>query len=89
VKKVISVLLLLCAVFACSRTGEDNYFALREKNIRCPDGAMLEYSTWGTHGKIAKCVILHGPYAAAKNGKVVIEGEYNMGKISRESEWLE
>lgn len=50
------------------------------ERIRCPDGALLEYSRWGESGYMVQCKLRHGAFVAAEGGRIVAEGEFSMGK---------
>jgi antitoxin component YwqK of YwqJK toxin-antitoxin module len=80
-----SVLLLLNG---CSEPNPD-YEVLQQKSISCPDGAHVEYKPWGKSGLQRACVLNHGPVVMAESGKVVIEGEYTMGKKTGEWRWFD
>jgi hypothetical protein len=49
------------------------------KDVRCPDGATMEYGPWGKSGRMAKCQIAHGAFIASEHGHIVVKSEYIMG----------
>lgn len=59
-----------------------DYIAVEEaaRELRCPDGAKLEYRRWGKAGWMASCRLAHSPFVAAEHGRVVVRQEYFMGK---------
>lgn len=81
-------ILLAALVSACSQKNAD-YEVLAARDIKCPDGAQLEYRPWGQAGMMAICQIKHGPVLMAENGHIAIEGENFMGEPSGEQRWLD
>jgi hypothetical protein len=81
-------ILMLMVVSACS-SKQSNYDVLETKQIKCPDGAQLEYRPWGNNGLMAVCQIMNGPVAMAEGGHVVVEGENSMGKQHGEWRWMD
>jgi antitoxin component YwqK of YwqJK toxin-antitoxin module len=75
---LIKLTLPLCV--ACSEPDMSNYEVLKTKEIRCPDGARVEYQPWGPNGLMAACKLDHGPFLAAEKGRLVLEAEYYMGQ---------
>lgn len=69
---------------ACSRSSGENrdYEVLAKQNLKCPDGAHVEYDSWGGKptGMIAQCKLGHGPYIVALNGRLHLKGEMEMGR---------
>lgn len=82
----ISKIILLTVASLIAACGGQNvssdYEVLAEQNLKCPDGAKVEYQPWGGKptGMIAICKMDHGPYAISQNGVIIAEGENRMGK---------
>jgi len=74
--------MMVLLVAACSESDMSDYDALKTREPRCPDGAKVEYQPWGPHGLMAICKLDHGPFAAAENGRVVLQGENRMNQRS-------
>jgi hypothetical protein len=76
------VALLLLGLRTFGDHQNPNYTAIENatKGIRCPDGAILEYSPWGKSGWMAKCKLAHGPFVAAEHGRIAAQGQFLMGK---------
>lgn len=87
--KQLLTLLSLFGCIACSESGNANHEALIAKKIICPDGVTSEYSGWGPNGMQEVCKLKHGPFIAAEDGRIALEGEYNMGKPSGTWIWYD
>jgi antitoxin component YwqK of YwqJK toxin-antitoxin module len=83
-----ALLCLSVVLVGCSQPN-GNYEALANKGVRCPDGSHLEYLPWSKSGLRAVCLMENGPVAMAENGRVVIEGQYAMGKQVGEWRWFD
>jgi hypothetical protein len=86
------IIVLIIAFFlaACSESNTSNYDAVKtRKPLRCPDGAKVEYQPWGQNGLMAICKLNHGPFIAAENGHVALEGENRMGQPSGTWTWFD
>ena len=82
-------LVLLCCCVGCTDHSSTNHNALVSKKLVCPEGVTSEYSNWGPHGLQEVCKLKHGPFIAAENGRVVLEGEYKLGKPSGTWRWYD
>lgn len=49
----------------------------------------MEYLPWGKSGIRAVCLLEHGPIAIAENGRVVIDGNYLLGKEVGDWHWYD
>ena len=86
----IVLLIMLLFFAACSESDTSNYDALKTRAPHdCPDGAALEYQPWGRNGLMAICKLKHGPFIAAENGHVVLQGENRMGQPSGNWTWFD
>ena len=69
---------------ACSSSSgvDRDYEVLEKVTLDCPDGAHVEYQSWGGKptGMIATCKLDHGPYVVALNGRLHLKGENRMGR---------
>jgi hypothetical protein len=59
---------------------KSNYDALRARGLECSSPAKLIYRPWGPNGLMAICQVNHGPFVVARNGRVVLKGENDMGE---------
>jgi hypothetical protein len=82
---LICVLAAAFTVVGCNHT-DRNHEALKAAVVTCPPSAKLEYQPWGEDGLIAICKLDHGPFVAARGGKVVMRGQNDSGKPT--GEWL-
>jgi hypothetical protein len=88
----IIMLTMACCLAACSdsNTSNSDYDALKARKLHdCPDGAQVEYQPWGPNGLMAICKLKHGPFIAAENGRVVLEGENRMGRPIGTLTWFD
>ena len=87
----ISLLFVVLWVSACSRPAINNanYDILAARQIKCPEGARLEFRPWGESGLMAICQLEHGPVVMAEGGRIAIEGENFMGTPSGERKWFD
>jgi hypothetical protein len=85
------MLAVACFLAACSDSNMSNsdYDALKTRELHCPDGAKVEYQPWGPNGLMAICKLDHGPFIAAENGRVVLEGENRMGQHIGNLTWFD
>jgi hypothetical protein len=83
------LLMLTVAMGAACSSRNANYDVLSAKQLKCPEGAQLEYRPWGKNGLMAICQIAHGPVAMAEDGRVVVEGENVMGREHGEWKWFD
>jgi hypothetical protein len=87
---IMPIMMLFCAACSESATSNYNYDALKAREPRhCPDGARIEYQPWGPNGLMAICKLNHGPFIAAENGHVVLEGENRMGRPTGTWTWFD
>ena len=85
------LLVLIPSLSGIGSKPSPNYLVIEKaaREIRCPEGAVMEYGPWGQSGWMAKCQLAHGPFVAAENGHVVVKGEYSMGKSIGETKTFE
>ena len=83
------IFLLAFGSAACTKSGNENYEALATRKLTCPEGSASEYSGWGPNGMQDVCKLKHGPFNAAEGGRIVLEGEYKMGKPSGTWKWYD
>jgi len=72
-------LLLLISFFvsACYRYDWDRDIEVLEKEeIVCTPPARQEVHRWGKYGFFKSCMILTGPFIAAKDGYIQVRGQY-------------
>lgn len=82
-------LIVAIGCVSCSQSGNNDYEAIKARKLTCPDGAQSEYSGWGPNGLQEACKLKHGPFTAAEGGRIVLEGEYQMGKPSGTWKWYD
>jgi len=64
-------------VAACFRYDWDRDREVLEKEeVVCTPPARLEVHRWGKYGLFKSCVILSGPFVAAKDGYIHVRGQY-------------
>ena len=88
IKIFVLIVVFICTSCSESNTG-DNYSVLEARKVKCPDGTIIEYQPWGKAGLMVSCKIKHGTFIAAEGGRIVIEGEFNMGKPSGNWTWFD